>query len=341
MSSQASVQVTPQHLLETVWSFLQPLALDAAIQNHVFDVLDAGPKTLEEVSKATGASVRGLAAIMNLLVATQFLVKSPDGRYSLTAESAEFLVSTKPSYHGGFVHQIVSGITPDFSELAAIVRSGVPITNRIDTPGAVEFFQELVGNILPIAYPGARVLAEALGVSRAAQPVLVLDLGAGSGVWGIALAQASPKVRVTAVDMPGVLAVTRRVAEKFGVADQFTYIGADIFKDAFGGGFSIATLGHILHGAGPDANRSLLKRIFGALAPGGTLAIGEFIVNEDRTGPVEPLAFAINMLVHTEHGDAYTLGQIRSWLQEAGFVNVRTLAAPAPSPLILADKPAA
>ena len=70
------------------------------------------------------------------------------------------------------------------------------------------------------------------------------------------------------------------------------------------------------------------------------MAIGEFIVNEDRTGPVEPLAFAVNMLVHTEHGDAYTLGQIRSWLQEAGFVNVRTLAAPAPSPLILADKPA-
>jgi len=39
---------------------MQPLALDAAIQNHVFDVLDAGPKTLEEVSHATGASVRGL-----------------------------------------------------------------------------------------------------------------------------------------------------------------------------------------------------------------------------------------------------------------------------------------
>jgi O-methyltransferase involved in polyketide biosynthesis len=144
---------------------------------------------------------------------------------------------------------------------------------------------------------------------------------------------------VTAVDLPGVLAVTQKITQQFGVAGQFTCVGKDIFQDEFGSGFAIATLGHILHMAGPDKNRSLLKRIFSALAPGGTLVIGEFVVNEDRTGPIEPLAFAVNMLVHTEQGDAYTLGEIRSWLQEAGFVNIRTLAAPAPSPLILADKP--
>jgi precorrin-6B methylase 2 len=339
MSSQAQAEVTPQHLLQIVWSFLQPLALDAAIQNHVFDALDAGPKTLEEVSEATGASVRGLATVMNLLVAIQFLAKTSDGHYSLTPESSAFLVSTKPSYHGGFVHQIVSAV-PDFLQLAEIVRSGAPIANRVDTPAASEFFEELVGNILPVSYPGAQVLAGALGVSRSIQPIRVLDLGAGSGVWGIALAQASPKVLVTAVDMPGVLAVTQKAAQRFGVADQFAYLSADIFQDDLGRGFSIATLGHILHMAGSDTNRSLLDRIFASLAPGGTLAIGEFVVNEDRMGPVGPLAFAVNMLVHTQHGNAYTFGEIRSWLQEAGFVNVRTLAAPAPSPLILADKPA-
>jgi SAM-dependent methyltransferase len=326
--------------MQTVWSFMQPLALDAAIQNHVFDVLDAGPKTLEEVSHATGASVRGLAAVMNLLVGIQFLAKTTDGRYSLTPESSAFLVTTKPGYHGGFVHQIVSGLITDFLPLAEIVRTGKPGESQVDSPQAAGFFEELVGNILPIAYPGARVVAEALGVSRAVEPVSVLDIGAGSGVWGIALAQASPQVRVTAVDLPGVLPVTRKIAQQFGVAGQFTCAGKDIFQDDLGSGYSIATLGHILHMASPDRNRFLLKNIFRALAPGGTLVIGEFIVNEDRTGPVEPLAFAVNMLVHTEQGNAYTLGEIRSWLQEAGFVNVRTLAAPAPSPLILADKPA-
>jgi SAM-dependent methyltransferase len=340
MSSQALAQITPQHLMQTVWSFVEPLALDAAIQNHVFDVLDAGPKTLEEVSQETGASGRGLAAVMNLLVGTQFLVKTADGRYSLTPESSAFLVSTKPGYHGGYLHQIVSGLFADFLPLAEIVRTGKP-AKSYDSPLAGEFFEQLVGNILPVALPGARVVAETLGVSRAIQPVSVLDIGAGSGVWGIVLAQASPQVRVTAVDLPGVLSVTRKFAQQFGVDDRFSYVGKDIFHEAeLGSGYSVVTLGHILHMAGPDRNRFLVKNIFRALAPGGTLVIGEFIVDEDRTGPVEPLAFAVNMLVHTEEGNAYTLEEMRSWLQEAGFVNVRTLAAPAPSPLILAEKPA-
>lgn len=338
MSSQASAEVTPQHLMQTIWSIVQPLALDAAIQNRVFDVLDAGPKTLEEIASTTGASIRGLAAVMNLLVGLQFLAKTADGRYSLTPESSAFLVSTKTGYHGGFVHQIV-GLVTDFLPLAEIVRTGKPVESHVDSPEAAEFFEDLVGNILPIAYPGARAVAEALGVSRAVQPVRVLDIGAGSGVWGIALAQASPQVRVTAVDLPGVLPVTRKITQQFGVADRFTYVGKDIFQDDLGTGYSVAMLGHILHMASPDRNRFLLENIFRALGPGGTLVIGEFIVNEDRTGPVEPLAFAVNMLVHTEQGNAYTLGEMRSWLQEAGFVNVRTLTAPAPSPLILGDKP--
>lgn len=341
MSSQASAQVTPQHIMQAIWRFVEPLALDAAIQNHVFDVLDAGPKTLEEVSQATGASVRGLAAVMNLLVGTRFLVKTTDGRYALTPESSTYLVSTKPGYHGGYVHQIISGLGTDFLPLAEIVRTGVPAKSHVDSPHAAEFFEQLVGNILPVALPGARVVAEALGVSRAVQPVSVVDVGAGSGVWGIALAQASPQLRVTAVDLPGVLSVTRKFAQQFGVGDRFSYVSKDIFHEAdLGSGYSVATLGHILHMAGPDTNRFLLKSIFRALAPGETLVIGEFIVNEDRTGPAEPLAFAVNMLVHTEQGNAYTLEEMRSWLQEAGFVNVRTLAAPAPSPLILAEKPA-
>ncbi len=339
MASQPASQVTPQRAMQTVWSMIHPLALDAAIQNHVFDVLDSGPKSLDEVSRATGASARGLAAIMNLLVGLQFLTRTSDGRYALTPESSAFLVSTKPAYHGGFVHHLVS-LTSDFLPLAEIVRTGKPIAGHDLNAAAAEFFEQLVGNIMPVAYPGARAAAEALGVSRATEPVSVLDIGAGSGVWGIAMAQASPHVRVTAVDLPGVLSATRKIARQFGVGDRFHYIGKDIFCDELGSGFSIATLGHIMHMASPDQNRFLLNNIFRALAPGGTLVIGEFIVNEDRTGPVEPLAFAVNMLVHTQQGDAYTLGEIRSWLAAAGFANIRTLAAPAPSPLILADKPA-
>ena len=60
--------------------------------------------------------------------------------------------------------------------------------------------------------------------------------------------------------------------------------------------------------------------------------------NDDRTGPPFALIFALNMLVHTDEGDAFTFGEISGWLREAGFVKPRQLEVPGPSPLILADK---
>ena len=69
-------------------------------------MLDSGSKSVAEISKETGASVRGLTAVMNLLAHINLLAKSADGRYSLTPESAAFLVKSKPGYVGGFIHQV-------------------------------------------------------------------------------------------------------------------------------------------------------------------------------------------------------------------------------------------
>jgi ubiquinone/menaquinone biosynthesis C-methylase UbiE len=168
----------------------------------------------------------------------------------------------------------------------------------------------------------------------------VLDLAAGSGVWSVALAQASEQVRVTAVDWPGVLDVTRRVAERHGLAGRYRFVAGDLLEADFGSGHQVATLGHILHSEGEERSRALLKKTHAALAPGGTAAIAEFLVNEERTAPPQALLFAVNMLVHTERGDAFSFGEIRGWLQVAGFAEVRTLDTPSASPLILATRPA-
>ena len=50
--------------MQFAFGYAPPLVLEAAISHHVFDVLDSGPKSLQEVSEATGASERGLASIM-------------------------------------------------------------------------------------------------------------------------------------------------------------------------------------------------------------------------------------------------------------------------------------
>ena len=67
MATSVQAPVTPQRIYQMAFAYAAPLILEAAIRHKVFDVLDDGPKKLAAVSKATGASERGLAAIMDIL----------------------------------------------------------------------------------------------------------------------------------------------------------------------------------------------------------------------------------------------------------------------------------
>ena len=339
MSTPVAAPVTPERINQLAFGYAPPLILEAAIRHHVFDVLDSGPKSVAEVSKATGASERGLATIMNVLVGLEFLAKEESGNYRLTPESAAFLVSTKPAFQGGFLRHASTQLIPNWLHLADIVATGkgVEAVNQ-EGPGA-EFFKKFVIDILPVSLPAAQILGKSLKLESATAPVKVLDIAAGSGVWGIGVAMASPHVRVTAVDWAEVIPVTQKVAARFNLADRFTYISGDLGTVDFGTGYNVATLGQILHSEGKQRSRELIAKVFASLAPGGTIAIAEFLVNADRTGPVNGLLFAVNMLVATENGDTFSFEEISTWLKEAGFVNPRTLDAPGPSPLILATKP--
>ena len=190
-----------------------------------------------------------------------------------------------------------------------------------------------------MSYHVAQELAAHLDLQASLAPVSVLDLAAGSGVWGIALAQSSAHVTVTAVDWPAVLPVTRATVARFGLTDRFAFHQGDLQEADFGSGHNVATLGQILHSEGVDRSKALLQKTFRALAPGGTIAIAEFLVNADRTGPVPSLIFAVNMLVNTDCGNTFSFEEINGWLAEAGFVDARTLATHGPSPLILASRP--
>jgi len=334
-----SATVTPERIMQFAWGYVPTLILEAAIRHRVFDVLDAGPKTLKETAAATGASERGLRAIMNALVGLNFLVKTDGQRYALTPESEAFLVSTKPAFHGGLLKHASGRMIPQFLHLNDVVDTGKPPVSVNQEGAGSVFFQDFVVDIFPTSYPSAQVLGKHLALDKSVAPVRVLDLAAGSGVWGIALAQSSERVTVTAVDWVDVLPVTRKTVTRFGLTDRFAFVAGDLLTADFGRDHDVATLGGILHSEGEARSRILLRKVFEALAPGGTIAIAEFLVNEDRTGPVGSLLFAATMLVNTDNGDTYSFGEIRGWLMEAGFTDARLLEAPGPSPLVLATKP--
>lgn len=332
-------QVTPERLMKLSFAYAPPLIISAAVNNKVFDSLEHGAKTSEQVAKETGASARALRILMNALIGLGLLKKDRQGKYSLTTESAAFLLSKNPGTHAGFFGTIAPNLISRWLRLSDIVREGRPTVAVNQETEGTEFFSQLVENIIPMSYPPAQKLGDHLKLAKTKNEIRVLDVGSGSGIWGIALAQKSPRVRVTAVDWVGMIPTTKRITQKFGAGDRFNYVEGDMLEANFGSGYDIATLGHILHSEGEDRSRQLLAKTFRALKSGGTIAIAEWLVNDDHTKPLPSLMFAVQMLVNTEKGDTFSFNEIKNWLEEAGFKKVRKLEAPGPSPLILATKP--
>src|SRR6266481_1984421 len=275
-------QVTPQRLMELSFAYAPPLIISAAVSNKVFDSLENGAKTSEQVAEETGASARALQILMNALVGLDLLKKNRQGKYSLTQESAAFLLNNRPGTHAGFFGTITPQLISRWLRLSDIVRKGRPAVAVNQETEGTEFFSQLVENIIPMSYPPAQTLGDHLQLAKTKDEIRVLDLAAGSGIWGIALAEKSPRVRVTAVDWAGMIPTTKRITQKFGVSGRVNYMEGDILEANFGSGYDIATLGHILHSEGEERSRQLLKKTFSALKPGGIIAVAEWLVNDKR-----------------------------------------------------------
>lgn len=340
MNPVSPAPLTPNRLMAFSFGFAPPAIIEAGIRLGIFDLLDHGAKTADDIATAIGAQERGVRLVLNALVGLDLLTKDPRGDYALTTESAEYLVSGKPTFHGAFFLLIGEPMFSEWSKLSVIVRDGRPLHRINEEQNGTKFFQQFVEHIFPIHLGGARRLTEILRISHLTAPCPVLDLAAGSGVWSIAMAQASPHVTVTAVDWPGIIPITKKITAREGVASRYHFVAGDLDAADFGSGHAIATLGHILHSEGEAGSRRLLEKTFDTLAPGGTIAIAEILVDVNRQGPLPALLFAVNMLVNSEAGDTFSLEEITDWLHAAKFHEVRTVEVPGLAPrIILARKP--
>src|SRR5438045_8382829 len=250
MKKRPTKKLTPERLQQFGFAYAPPLIISADVNNKVFDTLQGGPKTVEQLKKETGSFARGLRAIMDALVGLELLKKDRQSKYSLTAESEAFLISEKTGSLAGFFGSILPVMISRWLRLTDTVRNGRPAVAVNQETEGTEFFSQLVETIIPMSYRGAQRLADHMKVVKTKEQVRMIDLAAGSGIWGIAMAQKSPQVRVTAVDWAAMIPTTKRITEKFGVSDRFDFIEGDLLEANFGNGYDVATLGHILHSEG-------------------------------------------------------------------------------------------
>jgi 3-hydroxy-5-methyl-1-naphthoate 3-O-methyltransferase len=328
--------ITPMKIVNDLWAARVSFALAAAVDLDIFTLIAQGNKTAADIAKALRAPERGVERLVDSLVAIGYLTKR-GVQLGLTPVADTFLVRTKPSFIGPMADE--TRITlPGWMQLAEVVRSGKSVSALNSAEGR-EFFPRLVKAIFPLTFNAARGLVQSFPQSKLKKIERVLDVAAGSAAWSLPFAQSIPNARVTALDYPEVTAVTREYAQQFRVAHQYDYLEGDLRQMDFGQKqYDVVILGHIIHSEGEKWGKVLITKSYKALKPGGTLVIAEMIPNDTRTGPLFPVLFGLNMILHTEEGDVFTMAQYKQWLKQAGFTTIKTVAVDAPSPVILAAR---
>lgn len=323
-----------------------------ALELGVYDALARGPASPGTLAERLGLDPRGLRILLGSLEALG-LVAAEDGLYRLTgAARARLLDRDTPDYERDVLEFWLRNIRLWTRRLPEAVRSGRPVEeegdgaeeaagegaargegDRADGRGGDADEEHLARFMAAMAGKNPDLVEALVGecLRRRPEAGTMLDLGGGPGTFARAFADRG--LRATLFDRPKVI---DHVAERYGLAKRpdITLRAGDFLEDPPAGAFDIVLLANITHIYDGPTNARLLEEVGAAVAPGGLLAILDFVRGRGAFASL----FAVTMLVNTERGDTHGLPEYRSWLEGAGLRDVRCRDLPEERQLVTATR---
>lgn len=335
----AEVDVGPDQAIRLhrlMTAYLSSKALFSALRLGVFDVLDDGPVSAEEVAGKIGVPDRS-ARVLLLALAGEDLITRNLGRYANTPLATAFLVSRSPRYLGALAaHQ--DAHFGKLVELDEVLRSGQPVqmaaqyTGEFDA-GPLAWARRWAEVFRASSYLMADDLASRLVLTGRRR---LVDLGCASCSYSVSLARANPDMEFLAVDQPAVADIAAQFVAEAGLSDRITVRGGDIFSDRYPD-CDVALLSHVIQGFGRDRVRALLAHVYEWLPEGGRLVLHSHLP-EQATMPF-PYQFGLILLINnTQGGEAHDQELTESWLNDIGFRDIEAREVSPISALITATK---
>ncbi len=301
----------------------------------LYDALAGGPATAEELARELDLDPRGVGIVLGVLEEMGLVRAEPEGAHRLTGAARGLLVDRDtPDYMGEAVDLWLRNIREWTASLPASVASGAPPEDALhgdeemSDREAMESFQAAMANKNPRLVDA---VVDAV-TGRASGPGRVLDVGGGPGTFTRAFVDRGWEAVLQ--DRPEVV---DHVADAYGLADLegLELAGGDFLETLPEGPFDVVFLANITHLWDPGTNRQLLARCAERLAPGGVLAVMDFVRGVEAFGAL----FAVTMLLNTERGNTYSLQRYEEWLEEAGLREVRCRTVPEDRQVVTALRP--
>ncbi|MAA77868.1 MAG: hypothetical protein CL916_01305, partial [Deltaproteobacteria bacterium] len=171
-------------------------------------------------------------------------------------------------------------------------------------------------------------ITPALAVSRLAvwsDISSLLDIGGGSGVLPIAIAQQHTNLNATIFDIPHVCTIAQKYIEQYNLSSRIKTLHGDMFAGSYPKGFNGILFSQILHDWNYEQGFKLLQYAKEAMSDGGWIIIHEKLTDPNRQH--KPLANALvnlDMLIWTQ-GQQYTARELEDHLQKIGCTKIQTI----------------
>ena len=312
-------------LLDISASYWQTCALHAAVKLGIFTLLDGETLSSGEVARRVQAEGRGMAMLLDALVAMGLLTKSGE-TYAGTAESRA-LLSRKSDHYLGHIILHHHHLMASWSRLPEAVLKGAPVRSRTALASG-EVLESFLLGMVNIAAGLAPEIVKAVDLRGRRR---LLDLGGGPGTYAIHFCQENPELAATVFDLPDTRPFAESAVSRFGLSGRIGFAAGDYTRDPVPRGFDVCWLSQILHAEGPQTCQAIVEKAVSSLEPGGLILVHEFLLDNDMAGPLFPTLFSLNMLVGTELGQAYSEAQVMGMLSRAGVREVRRIAFRGPS----------
>jgi len=301
-------------------------AVTCADELGVFEALGDKALTTDELAAALELDARALGLLLAAL-APLGMVEQRGQRWAATPPARTWLHPQAAGYWGPFLYRFRETI-PLHAVLMAAMRTGKRPETRFT--GVAEWERGTMDQAIArrIAdFMHAHSLAPASAVAAQAEFGQIdsfMDIGCGSGVYGIEMARAHPQMRVTLMDLKEMVAEAGRYAAAAGLGERIELAGVNMFTEDWPTGHSAHFFANIFHDWSEETNGLIAAKSYAALPSGGRIFLSEILMDDALDGPWQAAAFSLMMLTGTL-GKQYSLPQLAEILEGAGFTDVRSV----------------
>lgn len=309
----------PEPLVIAFWGMGYARCVITAVELEVFDLLAEGERSAGEVAATLGTDPQGTETLLNALNGLGMLRKRKD-RYHNDKQTMKWLTTGSP-------HPMVDAIRffqdiwDQLGGLEQALRTGeMRRFHEHEMPEG--FWERYMRGLATMARPLSRLVARKIPLPKGA--TRLLDVGGGHGMFSVGMCRRHDALHAEVLDLPEAARIGRQLVEEEGFGFRVSWRAGDMHAVDWGTGYDAVLLFNVLHNATEEEGRSMVRRAREALTPGGTLAVMDS-EHRPKSGNHSFIGGFNELFFYLVSGArAWPEATMRAWMEEAGFLRIRS-----------------